>query len=95
VLELRAYSPCAVVQFHSPTPIFENAPVAELVDALVLGTSVSAWEFESVQAHHKLVPRNARIKAGSAPPSFRWRIECQISTLMKRCEEEKQSSPGL
>ena len=28
------------------------ALVAELVDALVLGTSGQPWEFESLQAHH-------------------------------------------
>jgi len=27
--------------------------MAELVDALVLGTNASAWEFESLYPHHK------------------------------------------
>ena len=39
-----------------------------MVDTLVLGTSASAWEFESLQTHQKEIMNNSRIfrKAESA-----------------------------
>ena len=39
-----------------------------MVDTLVLGTSASAWEFESLQTHQKEIMTNSRIfrKAESA-----------------------------
>ena len=32
-----------------------------MVDTLVLGTSASAWEFESLQTHQKEIMTNSRI----------------------------------
>ena len=50
VVEHRFYTASVGSSILSPATIY--ALVAELVDALVLGTSGKPWEFESLQAHH-------------------------------------------
>ena len=68
MVEHRFYTASVGSSILSPATIY--ALVAELVDALVLGTSGQPWEFESLQAHQSLMARESDWEDASLS---RWR----------------------